>query len=556
MHFTARPVRTPSRPARLLVPLCLLVGLAGAARAGTDEDLLARGRILDRRANGQAGINASEVVTLEHGGATGRAIFKPKDGTPRITGLGVLARVGRREFSRREAAASELAIALGVPYVPRTVERTIGDKTGSLQLWIEDAHRARDLAAPGRALDRRAAELVRVFDYLIGNSDRTGKNLMVRESGGSWLPVAIDNSNSFPRAPIPRFQWPYAWVADHTGPLLPETRAFIERIDPGEVAAVLERTGIERDAAVHLLRRLARLKRDPGFLEVPAGRAGGLRMQLRATRAGRSRTQGLSRGEREAVDALVIGAYGAAPARTGIIASTGLNAGIPGTGPNLSSEGGFSWRSDPASGRRKLILFGSGGVSFLFWGRKAVSSSLQLKPQIERKVAAAGVSVARNHPIFGDRIAISPPLVSLYASRTGGLGFSIDVPPIVSVFGLGFPVARSVFSFYVASPRLAGVSNRILDWTDRVAARVGKKVAPLRRKLAPVTGRARALAARARLRAKKVAAAAPPPPRLAPPRRLPRRLRADRTRRTPAARPPARGSGTGAARRSAGGRSR
>ena len=476
-------MRTLSRARLVVLPLCLIAGLARPALAGEPEALLERGRVVGREANGEAGLNASEIVTLRHGAVTGRAIFKPVGGTPRPTALSLLARVRRDSFAHREVAAFKLAVALGVPYVPPTSLRTIDGRLGSLQLWVEDAARARDQAAPDRELARHAAEMVRVFDYLIGSSDRGGKNLMVRRSGGTWLPVAIDNSNSFPRAPLPRFRWPHAWVKGQTGPLLPETRAFIDRIDPAEVAGILRGAGIERDAAVHVLRRLARMKRDPAFLEVPSGRMGALRMQLRMTWAGRSRSQRLARAEREALDAQVVAAYGPTQQKLGIIASAGIHGGIPATGPNLGTEAGFSWRTDPASGRRKLVLYGSGGGSILFWGRKAVSSTLQLKPQIERKIAAAGLTVARNHPIFGDRIAISPPLMSIYASRSGGLGLSVDVPPLFSVFGLGFPIVRNEFSLYISHPRLSRVSGRMLDWTDRQEARARKKLAPLAKKL-------------------------------------------------------------------------
>ncbi len=546
-------MRSPSRALRLVVPLLLAAALARPARAGGDDDLLARGEVVVRVKNRKKGINPSEVLTLRDGQRERRAIFKPVAGSRRFTALQILARLGKGSMARREAATSALAVALGVPYVPRTIEREIDGRLGSLQLWDEEAERAGDAAAPGRQLDRRAAEMVRVFDFLIGNSDRTVRNMMVRASGSTWLPVAIDNSNSFPRAPVPRFQWPYQWVSSHTGPLLPETRAFIAEIDPAEVAAILNRSGIERDAAIHVLRRLGRLQRDASFLEVPSGRGARLRMELRITRAGLSRSQGLRRAERDAVDQLVVDTYGPARGKLGIIASAGLNAGIPGTGPNLSSEAGFSWRSNPASGRRRLILYGSGGGSFLFWGRKAVSSTLQLEPTIERKTAAAGVSVARNHPIFGDRIAISPPFVSLYASRTGGLGLSIDVPPIVSVFGLGFPVARSVFSLYVSHPKLTPISNSILDSTDRFAARVSKKLAPVKKKLQPVKTRALRLAARLGLeRRTQVSATAP----AGQPPALRRPLRADRKRPQPVARRTARTSRARAARRSAGRRSR
>lgn len=488
-------MRTLSRALVLLVPLALFLGPGGPARADRDEDLLRRGAVVERTRNPKAGVNASQVVRLEEAGRAARAIFKPVDGQ-RPTLLDLLSRIGTGSFAAREAAASELAVALGVPYVPRTVVREVDGRRGSLQLWDEEAARAADLRAPGRELDRGAAEMIRVFDYLIGNSDRSGKNLMVRASGGRFLPVAIDNGNSFPRAPTPRFRWPHEWVASQTGPLLPETRAFIDRIDPAEVLVVLERSGIERDAAIHVLRRLARLQRDPSFLEVPRGRAAGLRMVTRITMAGRSGSQRISRAERDAIDALVIDRYGPAPAGTGIIASAGLHGGIPATGPNLGAEAGFSWRRDPASGRRKLILYGSGGGSILFWGRKAVSSTLRLQPTIERKIAAAGLTVARNHPIFGDRVAISPPLMSIYASRSGGLGLSVDVPPLVSVFGLGFPIVRSEFSFYISNPKLARISNRILDTTDRLAARARHKLDPLRRRLAPVSARLRAASGR------------------------------------------------------------
>jgi hypothetical protein len=377
---------------------------------------------------------------------------------------------------------------------------------------------------------------------------------MVRTAGSSFLPVAIDNGNSFPRVPTVRFRWPYDWVAGQTGPLLPETLAFIERIDPTEVAGILNGAGIERDAAVHVLRRLARLKRDASFLEVPAGRAAGLRMLWRITMAGRSRSQGVPRSERDALDAVVVGAYGPARAKTGIIASAGLHGGIPGTGPNLGTEAGFAWRTDPASGRRKLILYGSGGGSILFWGRKAVSSSLKLKPTIERKITAAGLTVARNHPIFGDRVAISPPFLSFYAARSGGLGLSLDVPPLVSIFGLGFPIVRSEFSLYISHPRLARVSNRILDSTDRFAARVSKKLAPVQKRLAPAKARALRLASRLGFKGRAQETSATAPPGQRPALRQP--PRAVRRPQRPGARKPARSSGTRASRRSAGGRSR
>jgi hypothetical protein len=473
------------------VVICLLFAVASVATARADSreaEILANGVLLKREKNPHAGRHASEMVEVTDGGAARWGIFKPTDGESIYTLQRIVARIPRRTFAVREAAASQLASAIGVPFVPPTVYREIDGRRGSLQLFIDDARRGQDVDAQ---LDRPSAEKLRVFDFLIGNSDRTPRNLMVRRDGDSWLPVAIDNANSFPSGHPLYFQWPFDQVESHTGPLLPETRAFIASIDPELVASVLLEAGIERGATMQALRRLARLKRDTSFLEVPSRGSRRLRMtrmMVRMTAAARSRTQRLSRAERRDIDRLVQKKFGPRN-RTGIIVSTGLAAGVPGIGPNFSTEGGIAMRENPETGRRRFIGYGSGGVSFLFWGRKLVGNTLSRRPQVERKIAAAGVGVARNHPIFGDRISISPPLISIYASRSGGLGISVDIPPLVPIFGLPYPVARSVFSLYVSNPKLAGVSNRILDRTDKLAATVNRKLAPVKRKLAPVTSR-------------------------------------------------------------------
>ena len=285
----------------------------GRSRAILNGDALRTGEVIHRSSNAQAGAHASEIISLRRGRFERRAIFKPSKGEKR-TLLAQLAGITAGTHALREVATSNLARHLLVPFVPRTVGREIEGLHGSVQLFVPDALRSTDAWKPGAALVRRDAEKLRVFDYLIGNSDRTVRNLMVRRRDGDHAPVAIDNGNAFPRGPIPQFQWPAVWVLPHRGPLLTQTRRFIAEIDPAAVARVLAGSGIEQDAAVHVLRRLERLKRDPSFLEVPrkgGQRAVAIQMYLRSSHAGRSRTQGLGRADRARIDSVVAEAYAA-----------------------------------------------------------------------------------------------------------------------------------------------------------------------------------------------------------------------------------------------------
>jgi hypothetical protein len=300
----------------VLLLLAILVATSSAwAGPGRQRQILnaaalRSGEIIGRSSNAQAGAHKSEILLLRRGRVERRAIFKPSAGE-KPTLLAKLAGIPAGTHAVREVATSNLASHLRLPFVPRTVGREIEGLHGSVQLFVPDAVRSVDAWEPGRALVRRDAEKLRVFDYLTGNSDRTVRNLMVRRRSGDHVPVAIDNGNAFPRGPIPQFQWPTAWILPHKGPLLTQTRAFIAEIDPAEVARVLAGSGLEQDATVHVLRRLARLKRDPSFLEVPKGskRAVGVKMYLRASWAGRSHTQGLGRAERAKIDAIVRQAF-------------------------------------------------------------------------------------------------------------------------------------------------------------------------------------------------------------------------------------------------------
>lgn len=150
---------------------------------------------------------------------------------------GVRLRDGRRlpylrDHWRNEVAAYGLARALGLAYVPPTVERRVGGREGSLQLWIEGAlaaggpeHSA--ASTPGRA--RALADMV-VFDNLIQNIDRHGENVLEGPDGRIWW---IDHTRSFsrdPRLPAPER------IATVSRPLWERLRA----ISDDEIRAAVE----------------------------------------------------------------------------------------------------------------------------------------------------------------------------------------------------------------------------------------------------------------------------------------------------------------------------
>jgi phosphoinositide 3-/4-kinase-like protein len=167
---------------------------------------------------------------------------------------------------------------------PPTEKRHLNGRDYSIQLVVPNGKTLFDYLRTKEEipqLDRVTAEKLRVFDYVIGNSDRHGKNLLVfkdNEGGGKIVahPIGIDNGLSIPEGSVPyplnydhpEFRWPTLFVKGQTGPLRQETKDFIGSIDPEAVAKRLNASDVNREAAVHTLRRIQQLKQDPSFLEL------------------------------------------------------------------------------------------------------------------------------------------------------------------------------------------------------------------------------------------------------------------------------------------------
>lgn len=110
-------------------------------------------------------------------------------------------RQGFLEGWRFEIAAYRLDKLLGLGMIPPTVERSYKGRRGSLQLWIESPYSLLDIMeqkltvpAAMRDNDRKMKYIIRAFDCLIANEDRTQQNIRYT---ADWRVVLIDHSRAF-----------------------------------------------------------------------------------------------------------------------------------------------------------------------------------------------------------------------------------------------------------------------------------------------------------------------------------------------------------------------
>jgi hypothetical protein len=108
---------------------------------------------------------------------------------------------GYLEGWQYEIAAYEIDKLLGLNMIPPTVEREFQGKKGSLQLWVKvkmnDLKRMdNNIPIPDSSAKNweRMKYLMRAFDGLIANEDRTQQNILYTED---WRTILIDHSRSF-----------------------------------------------------------------------------------------------------------------------------------------------------------------------------------------------------------------------------------------------------------------------------------------------------------------------------------------------------------------------
>jgi Phosphatidylinositol 3- and 4-kinase len=96
---------------------------------------------------------------------------------------------------KSEVAAYELDKVLGLGMVPVTVERRIKSDTGAAVLWLKGVRSWEEaLRAPKAASWNRNVVRMKMWDNLVGNSDRNKGNILVDHAGNFFF---IDHSRAF-----------------------------------------------------------------------------------------------------------------------------------------------------------------------------------------------------------------------------------------------------------------------------------------------------------------------------------------------------------------------
>ena len=108
---------------------------------------------------------------------------------------------GALEGWQYEIAAYEMDKILNLDMIPPTVEREFNGKKGSLQFWITSEMSDLDRMEEGIDIPKyhvlswnRRKYLMRAFDCLIANEDRTQQNIRYTKD---WRMILIDHSRSF-----------------------------------------------------------------------------------------------------------------------------------------------------------------------------------------------------------------------------------------------------------------------------------------------------------------------------------------------------------------------
>ncbi len=172
---------------------------AAAFAQFTPEEIAARGEIerfllaapiVASKPLGE-GVTGSLKVTLRLGSVERSAVWKGVTGSP----------LGVPDEWRYEIAAYRMDKLLGLNMIPPTVEKEMGGRKGSLQLWAETECSLLDVMDKGLEVDPAAAGpmargkyIVRAFDSLIANVDRTQQNIRYT---CDWRTILIDHSRSF-----------------------------------------------------------------------------------------------------------------------------------------------------------------------------------------------------------------------------------------------------------------------------------------------------------------------------------------------------------------------
>jgi hypothetical protein len=173
----------------------------GPRPTGLDDDALERwlteAEVLNMEDIG-TGVTEPHKVTLRKDGVELRAVFKEVS-TDETGAYDRGAAVNTSDRFEHELAAYQLDRLLGLDMVPVTVKRTIKNRRGVLQFWIDNSINVRRMLEQKKQPDGWCASgpqynLMNVFDVLTHNSDRTQENALFTQD---WMLVLIDHTRAF-----------------------------------------------------------------------------------------------------------------------------------------------------------------------------------------------------------------------------------------------------------------------------------------------------------------------------------------------------------------------
>jgi len=174
----------------------------GLPLVGEEAETFLRTAEVIRKKGIGTGITHPDQYTLSDGTRTHRAVWKTIDefkrGITNLEGGGVI--VDFADSYKHEIASYELDKLVGTGLVPPTVERTLGGKKGSLQLWVEGAlteadRKQKKIAPPDPRAWNEQMYKVRLLHQLTDNTDyRNIRNVL---SDPSFRVYAVDCSRGF-----------------------------------------------------------------------------------------------------------------------------------------------------------------------------------------------------------------------------------------------------------------------------------------------------------------------------------------------------------------------
>jgi SPP1 gp7 family putative phage head morphogenesis protein len=217
------------------------------------------------------GANDSRLASLKipNSNTTVQGVWKPARGEERLR-----PNIKAGTYYKREAAAYNVSRHFGVDdMVPRTVVRheyrhdgKTKRESGSLQEYIRTGGEKR---GSFREISLEDVQKVRVFDFVMGNSDRHGGNMLVQKTpSGRHKPILIDNGLALPNGTPSRTVFPREFIGRRgaTGDLMDSVVERVRNIDMKEFAQDLFDSDIEKKAIENALYRLVTAREKPELL--------------------------------------------------------------------------------------------------------------------------------------------------------------------------------------------------------------------------------------------------------------------------------------------------